>query len=146
MIIINQFRDIMNDRFTESQLFIPWVEGRFCWVLEDPVRAEKIDGETAIPAGIYRVTKSASKRFKKEMLLIYTEKDFSVDIDGLKFTGIRPHGGNDVDDTEGCPLLAFNSDHLGTVWGRASDRLFEYVSPKLEQGLSVYWVISERKF
>ena len=56
----------------------------------------KVHGETAIPRGYYRMTVSMSNRFKKLMPEI-------KDVPG--FSGVRIHGGNTHEDTEGCPLL-----------------------------------------
>lgn len=56
----------------------------------------KVHGETAIPRGYYRLTVSMSNRFKKLMPEI-------KDVPG--FSGVRIHGGNTHEDTEGCPLL-----------------------------------------
>jgi hypothetical protein len=73
----------------------------FCHVLEDQLRAEgvKVKGRTAIPAGLYRVRLTWSPRFGRITPQI---------LDVPQFEGVRMHGGNDPDDTEGCPLVAFN--------------------------------------
>ena len=63
--------------------------------IEDPVRAKKIHGRTAIPAGIYRVRITWSPRFKQMMPLVENVPDFS---------GVRIHPGNTSEDTEGCIL------------------------------------------
>jgi hypothetical protein len=87
----------------------------FCHTLEDPVRPAgvKIPGETAIPAGKYRVVVSLSNRFQKRL----------PEIIGVPmFAGIRIHGGVCVQNTEGCILAAYNF-WKNTLWGRASDAL-----------------------
>lgn len=56
----------------------------------------KIPGKTAIPRGYYRLTVSMSRRFGKLMPEIKNVPQFS---------GVRIHGGNTHEDTEGCPLL-----------------------------------------
>ena len=73
----------------------------FCHVLEDKIRPgrPKVYGETAIPAGLYRVRLTMSQRFGRIMPQI-------MDVPG--FAGIRMHGGNGPKDTLGCPLVAFN--------------------------------------
>ena len=78
---------------------------RFGHCLEDavreipgqPVESWKIHGKTAIPVGEYRVVLAMSPRFKRIMPTI-------LDVPG--FYGVRIHGGNSADDTEGCPLFA----------------------------------------
>jgi len=73
------------------------VDGVFeCYTLEDVVRDKKIHGETAIPAGTYKVIIDMSNRFKRLLPLV-------VDVPG--FAGIRIHPGNTDKDTEGCILV-----------------------------------------
>jgi hypothetical protein len=57
---------------------------------------EKVQNETAIPRGRYKVTVTMSDRFGRPMPLVN-------DVPG--FTGVRIHGGNVEADTAGCPLL-----------------------------------------
>lgn len=56
----------------------------------------KIKGTSAIPRGTYKLTVSYSNRFKKNMVELLNVPGFS---------GIRVHGGNTNEDTEGCILL-----------------------------------------
>jgi hypothetical protein len=81
------------------------VDGAFeCYTLEDPIRERpgvpvaewKLHGRSAIPAGRYRITLEHSPRFGPNTLTV----------NGVPgFAGVRIHAGNDVDDTEGCPLV-----------------------------------------
>ena len=64
----------------------------------------KIPKQTAIPRGYYRLTVSMSKRFGKLMPEI---------LDVPQFSGIRIHGGNTHEDTEGCPLLGAEKTMTG---------------------------------
>jgi uncharacterized protein DUF5675 len=71
---------------------------RECFILEDRVRAAgvKVQNETAIPAGRYRVIVDWSNRFKKYAFHILNVPNF---------TGIRIHSGNTDKDTDGCLLV-----------------------------------------
>ena len=80
-----------------------YLDGIFeCLTLEDVVRDLKEDGsgkvqnETAIGAGTYKVIIDFSQKFQKEMLHI---------MDVPFFTGIRIHSGNTDENTEGCVLV-----------------------------------------
>ena len=79
-----------------------------CYTLEDTVRAEgiKVEEETAIPSGTYMAKITRSKRFGRDMLLIYSQDDYSINEKGVKFSGVRVHGGNTHKNTEGCVLIA----------------------------------------
>ena len=74
-----------------------------CDILEDvvreipgrPVSEWKIKGQTAIPAGVYKITFENSPRFGKDTLTVN-------DVPG--YVGVRIHAGNKSTDTEGCLL------------------------------------------
>ncbi len=82
--------------YTEGNLFI---DGEWWAVtLEDTVRhGPKVYGQTAIPAGTYKVAVTYSNRFKREMTQILDVPDFQ---------GIRIHQGVIPDNTLGCPLIS----------------------------------------
>ncbi len=115
----------------------------FCFTLEDqvrempgaPVAQWKVKGETAIPAGRYRVTLEHSPRFGPETITIHGIEGFS---------GVRVHGGNDVDDTEGCPLVGNKIDRAtGTISGAKAAgvlvALKAVIRAALARGDSVWW-------
>lgn len=66
------------------------------FTLEPPIRFEKIAGDTAIPAGRYRVTITHSPKFKRDMPLLLDVPDFET---------VRIHWGNKAKDTDGCILV-----------------------------------------
>ena len=76
----------------------------FCHVLEDvirerkgvPVEKWKVAGETAIPAGTYRVEITYSPRFQADLPLLLSVPGFA---------GVRIHAGNTHENTEGCLLV-----------------------------------------
>ena len=127
--------------YTESNLFIDGE--KFCFVLEDKQQpyGVKVYAETCIPEAIYNVTITFSSRYQKDMIQLSNTQDLSVEKNGIRFTGVRVHGGNDVDDTEGCPLVAFNSDGNGNIWGSASSQILKKVRAMLDKG-AVKWVIT----
>ena len=84
--------------YTVSRLLI---DGEyFCDVLEDTVRTgPKVWGETAIPAGTYKMRLSKSARFGRVLPEILNVPNF---------TGIRIHGGTTAEDSHGCLLVGIN--------------------------------------
>jgi len=67
-----------------------------CFTLEDAVRETKINHETAIPFGRYKVIVDYSPRFKRELPHL-------LDVPGFK--GVRIHTGNTSKDSSGCILV-----------------------------------------
>ena len=93
-------RDLCERDRTFGKLF---VDGKYlAETLEDTDRFLEVDGvkipkQTAIPRVTWKlVTITYSNRFKKPLPLIH-------DVPG--FSGVRFHGGNGPDDTEGCILI-----------------------------------------
>lgn len=88
----------------------------YAYSMEDAVRPGGlyVKKETAIPEGDFELVMTYSNRFKVVMPLVLN-KQFTqnpvlfhgVDISNC---GIRIHGGNDDEDTEGCPLMGANRD------------------------------------
>jgi hypothetical protein len=98
----------------------PWV--RLCWTLEDairevadkPVSEWKVKSKTAIPFGSYDFIVSFSNRFQKDMVEV-------LNVPG--FAGIRFHGGNTHEDTEGCLLVAQNKINDVKIQGSYSAQI-----------------------
>lgn len=92
-------RQFLKDDRTLGELLL---DGQhFAWTLEDAVRDRKIPNETAIPEGVYEVVVTYSNRFKKPLPLLLKVPNFE---------GVRFHGGNGPDDTEGCILIGEQRD------------------------------------
>lgn len=92
----------------------------FCYTLEDEIRADGVKeyGVTAIKADIYEIEVTRSPKFKRDMILINGVPQFS---------GIRIHGGNDSDNSLGCPLVAYNTDYK-RIWGTSEKELTKLVN------------------
>lgn len=85
--------------FTLGKLF---ANGLFlCNTCEDADRflekgGKKLDGITAIPRGVYDVGVTFSNRFQKPLPQLF-------DVPG--YSGVRIHGGNKAEDSQGCILV-----------------------------------------
>ena len=77
-----------------------------CYTLEDIVRDEKVHGRTAIPAGTYPLRISRSFRFKRDLPEVMNVPNYS---------GVRIHGGNTHENTEGCPLVGTVRNHKDRI-------------------------------
>lgn len=104
--------------------------------LEDEVREVpgrhvmewKVAKRTAIPTGFYRVYLDHSPKFGP----------YTITLDNVPgFTYVRIHGGTDVEDTEGCPLVGSRQDRLaGTLHGaKVEQRLGGVVVPPVLEAL-----------
>ena len=99
-------RNIETVHSTIGELFVN--EAFECYTLEDVVRdlgpdgEGKIPGETAIPAGTYKIILNFSPKFQKIMPRL---------LDVPFFDGILIHKGNTDENTHGCILVG---DSLGT--------------------------------
>lgn len=104
-----------------------------CFTCEDVVRppGEKVYGQTAIPAGTYRVIITQSLRFKRRLPLL-------LDVPG--YEGVRIHPGNTAADTEGCilPGRGFLPDRV-TQSVLAFDALFAKME-KAEAAREDIWI------
>ena len=123
-----------------------------CWICEDVVREQYIDGEwtwnkgmkvagkTAIPSGRYQIVINHSNRFNKDMPLLLNVPDFS---------GVRIHPGNTHADTEACLLPGsrpFNNDddpEFDAVADSrlAYDKLFNMIKAEINSGDAVFITI-----
>lgn len=99
-----------------------YIDGKlWCNTLEDAVREidengnGKIKGETAIPAGKYKVIFNYSPKFGRQMPRLLNVPHFD---------GILIHSGNTAADSEGCILVGYNNEVGRLTHSRdTSDRL-----------------------
>lgn len=138
-------RKFFGSAYTIGDLFIDGVF--FCNTIEDVVRRlpaacpntpkgrnctckEKVYAETAIPAGLYKVTMEYSPRFKRRLPLLH---------DVPHFLGILIHPGNTQRDSAGCLIVGFNtvkgmvtnsratSDKLNTILAKEKEITIQIV-------------------
>jgi hypothetical protein len=107
---------------------------KFSDTLEDKVRdlnsEKKIYGETAIPAGKYKVVMAMSSKFKRVMPYLENVP---------QFTGIMIHPGNTSKDTLGCILVGENKEKGKLINSRkASDKLNEMIKEALDRKEQVW--------
>ena len=105
-----------------------------CWTLEDEVRdGLKIPGQTAIPAGRYRVKMTQSVRFNRMLPEV-------CDVPG--FTYIRIHAGNTAADTAGCILVGTDRTDDMILHSRvALDRLCQKIHDAEARGEDVWLTV-----
>ena len=138
--IVNHIRSYKKDKtFGNIYLDGKW----FCYSLEDVGRPEgvKIKGETCIPEGTYIGKVTYSTRFDKPMILLYNNDDKKVHGANTSWSGIRVHGGNSTEDSEGCILLGYKKSADSNIYERASDDL----AGLLKDESHFLWVISSIK-
>ena len=137
--VVNQRTKYRRDR-TPGEVTISGAH--VCFSLEDelrelpgiPVSEWKVKARTAIPAGHYRAALVDSPRFGKDTLTL-------LDVPG--FGEIRIHGGNDEDDTEGCPMMGAELDAQDKITGGKSQlglrALRAILVPALKADEEVVW-------
>lgn len=125
-----------------------WVDGQlYCHTLEDTARAAgvKIPGKTCVPPCVATLIVSMSNRFKRLMVMASTEENgYEIvtgpyDLDGngaVSFKGIRFHGGNEPEHTEGCVLVANKRDG-NRIYQTAEKKLTSMVQDALLDGQTV---------
>ena len=126
MFILEIIRDTYTLKSTSGLLYLNGE--KICHTLEDTVRGIgiKIPKHTGIPEGEYKVKVTMSGRFKRLMPMVYTEKNgYEIIKNDISFKGVRLHGGNTSENTEGCPLIAFNKIDNDTIQGTAEHKLTE---------------------
>ncbi len=112
--LIKVVREVFTDTVTIGRMFIDGKE--FAFTLEDKYRSlhgdcsKKVQNSTCIDIGAYKAILTQSTRFKRMLPELQNVPCFS---------SIRMHGGNTEADTEGCILVAAETDHKTKVWNCA---------------------------
>lgn len=112
----------------------------FAFTLEDairevpnqPVETWKVPGQTAIPAGTYRIDVTHSPRFGRKLPILLGVPGFS---------GIRIHPLNNSDETEGCIGVGLDRDDKNLRLLRSAvavHALQDYIDAAIAQGERVW--------
>lgn len=126
---------------TIGRLYVNGVpEGYTC---EDVVRpaAQKVFGQSAIPAGVYKVIINRSERFSK---LAGRDVELPLLLNVPGYAGVRIHPGNKPADTEGCilPGTAIGPDGASVAYSQVAFKaLFNQMQAALHAGESIVLTI-----
>lgn len=99
----------------EATIGMLYVDGQLeCWTLEDQPQAEKVAGETRIPAGTYPLISREYARMYERYRKKYAWHRGMIEVaDVPGFTDILFHLGNKDDDTAGCILVGRSAKLAG---------------------------------
>lgn len=142
MLLLQVKRRWFSPRSTIGQLYVNGL--RQCFTLEDADREVpgqavlqwKVQNQTAIPRGRYRVVVDRSNRFSA-LATKRTGKPTDVFLPRLLrvpgFEGVRIHPGNGPQHTEGCLLVGHTR---AADWVSSSQAAFAELLPKIQQALA----------
>jgi len=112
-VICEVIRNKYTDDTTIGRWFFPDKED-YCYTLEDTVRAEgiKVNGNTALAAGYYKMSTRYSPMLKRDVAVIYTEDDkITAKNGGISFKYALAHAGATHKNTAGCILVSDEYDN-----------------------------------
>lgn len=116
--------------FVDRRFFSFGLEDQIRERAGEPVSAWKVYGQTAIPAGRYRVVLTPSQRFGRVLPEL-------LEVPG--FTGIRIHPGNSEKDTSGCLLLGVQRANVRVLGSaKACDELDRLIRAALDRGEQIW--------
>ncbi len=151
--IINQFRNSFYSNTTISSVNIK--SAFFGYALEDTVRpfGIKVPKFTAIPENIigYKVGIKYSHHFKRDVVVLYTDiinSVYTIKLNGITFTNVYAHGGNDISDTDGCIIVAKHTgiiNGIPKVWRSLESVLFNLIKSELDNNNEVIWKIKNNQ-
>lgn len=118
---LDLYRFACNDDATIGLLFL---NGRFmCYTLEDEPRAEKVAGETRIPAGTFNITLRNEGGLTKKYQDRFPDMHHgmlwlqNVRNGNMNFNWVYIHMGNMDNHTEGCLLVGNTLDNVNVTEG-----------------------------
>lgn len=146
--IVKVQRAIKKEALTIGDLYINGK--RYCYTLEDTVRpaGEKIYGETAIPAGRYKITLRKEGGMYPDYVNRYTDIGqergmlWLRDIPGYEYVYI--HVGNYAKETLGCILVGFNYSGGDMIENSvaAYKTIYPIIADAITRGDSVFCEVS----
>lgn len=144
---------ILNRIFSndEETLGILYFNKQYLYTLEDEHRTRKVDGQTRIPAGKYKIAPRYEGGFydsylkHKNKQISELTQNFGVphvlNVPGFKY--ILIHIGNTESDTNGCILIGNGANNFSTRPGMITEstdayiRLMSAIGPKLTEGITL---------
>ena len=137
-------RDIYTENSTAGIMYVEEIDDacKVCFTLEPARRYPgiKVYGRTCMPAGNYQVDVTPSRRFKREMPIIYNQ-DNGFEIishEGIKFRGNRMHGGNTYLDTNACILTGHRRLSDVKIYQSAESDVTELIKTAKRRGEQVW--------
>ena len=124
----------------ESTAGVLYINGEFaCFALEDTKRIQKVDGETRILDGLYKLALRKEGGLNKK----YADRfgDFHRGMLWIKdvpsFEWIYIHIGNERGHTEGCVLVgdSLNNNHVGDGFVGNSEKAYRRIYPQIAQAI-----------
>lgn len=124
----------------ESTLGLLFIDGVWqCYTLEDEYRAEKVSGETRIPAGRYRITLRTEgglhSKYQSKFPDVRQGMLWIRDVPG--FQHVLIHIGNRDDNTDGCVLVGdgTNNNQVDDGFVASSTSAYLRTYPKVAEAL-----------
>jgi hypothetical protein len=125
---------------------------RYGFIIEDEPRDVKVQNETRIPAGKYRLK---INKLYTPLTLKYKAKypwfKYHIELENVpKFTGIYVHVGNKESETAGCQLInkdltIIDNEFVGKFSTDLFKEWYEVTYSGLEKGFELYWQIIDEK-
>lgn len=133
----------------ESTIGVLYIDGKFeCYILEDTKRIKKIDGETRIPDGLYKLALRKEgglhQKYRQRYPGIHQGMLWIKDVPNFKWVYL--HVGNKRGHTEGCLLTGdtINNNQGGDGFVGKSGDAYTRAYPKVARVLSSGFTVTLR--